>query len=87
MSANPGLGAAQPVLSLTLCPGINITAEQIPELLKSYIASLPSPPESWSSLGPLLGGIRNSISDLKWVTKWISSPSIHFPPQSHDVLL
>ena len=30
------------------------------------MSTLPSPPESWSGLGPLLGGIKSSASDLKW---------------------
>ncbi|WWC94004.1 glutamine-tRNA ligase [Kwoniella sp. B9012] len=46
--------------------GIEITAAQLPELLKSYVSSLPSPPENWGSLGAVLGGIRSGTSDLKW---------------------
>jgi glutaminyl-tRNA synthetase len=44
---------------------VEISASDLPGLLRSYIASLPAPPESWTSLGPLLGGIKNSASDLK----------------------
>ncbi|WRT66190.1 glutamine-tRNA ligase [Kwoniella shivajii] len=46
--------------------GIEITASQIPDLLKSYVSSLPSPPGNWASLGAVLGGIRSGSSDLKW---------------------
>lgn len=51
---------------LTWCYlGINITLADLPELLKSYITSLPSPPEGWNSLGPILGGIKGGASDLR----------------------
>ncbi|WWC61722.1 glutamine-tRNA ligase [Kwoniella dejecticola CBS 10117] len=46
--------------------GIDITAAQLPDLIKSYVSSLPSPPENWASLGAVLGGIRSGASDLKW---------------------
>jgi glutaminyl-tRNA synthetase len=45
--------------------GVDISASELPELLRSYISSLPSPPDSWISLGPFLGGIKNSVSDLR----------------------
>jgi glutaminyl-tRNA synthetase len=47
------------------CPGIDISVAQLPELLKSYIAVLPTPPKDWVSLGPITGGIKSSTSDLK----------------------
>ena len=58
-----------------LTPGVEITLADLPEMIKSYVTSLPNPPESWSSLGPLLGGIKSSASNLKYV-KTLST-SIH----------
>ncbi|WWC70373.1 glutamine-tRNA ligase [Kwoniella pini CBS 10737] len=46
--------------------GIDISAAQLPELIKSYVSTLSSPPENWASLGAVLGGIRSGTSDLKW---------------------
>lgn len=46
--------------------GIEFQVDQLPGLLKSYISSLPSAPEGWTSLGPLMGGIKSSASDLKY---------------------
>ncbi|OCF36927.1 glutamine-tRNA ligase [Kwoniella heveanensis BCC8398] len=46
--------------------GVDISAAQLPELLKSYMASLPSPADSWTSLGPILGSIKSGTSDLRW---------------------
>ncbi|ORX36887.1 tRNA synthetases class I, catalytic domain-domain-containing protein [Kockovaella imperatae] len=46
--------------------GVDISTSDLPDLLRSYISSLPSPPDSWTSLGPVLGGIRSSVSDLRW---------------------
>lgn len=31
-----------------------------------YAADAPKPPKSWTDLGPFLGGIKGSTSDLKW---------------------
>lgn len=45
--------------------GVNITLADLPGLLKSYLTSLPSPPEGWNSLGPILGGIKAGASDLR----------------------
>ena len=45
--------------------GVEVTAAELPTMLKSYVSSLPSPPDSWTSLGPLLGGIKSSVSDLR----------------------
>ena len=45
--------------------GIEFQVDQLPDLLKSYISTLPSAPEGWLGLGPLMGGIKNSTSDLK----------------------
>ncbi|KAI9639619.1 tRNA synthetases class I, catalytic domain-containing protein [Dioszegia hungarica] len=46
--------------------GINITSSDLPSLIKSYISTLPTPPDSWTNFGPLLGGVKSSTSDLKW---------------------
>ncbi|BEJ14872.1 hypothetical protein CspHIS471_0406390 [Cutaneotrichosporon sp. HIS471] len=46
--------------------GVNVTAADLPALLKEHAATLSSPPKSWSDQGPFLGGIKNSDSDLKW---------------------
>lgn len=47
--------------------GINITSSDLRSLIKSYISTLPSPPDSWTNFGPLLGGVKSSTSDLKYV--------------------
>jgi hypothetical protein len=49
--------------------GIELSAAQLPEMLKSYISSLTTAPDGWNSIGPLMGGIKNSTSDLKSVTR------------------
>jgi hypothetical protein len=49
----------------SLLPGIEISAAQLPEMLKSYISSLTTAPDGWNASGPLMGGIKNSTSDLK----------------------
>ncbi|KAK8864247.1 glutamine-tRNA ligase [Kwoniella newhampshirensis] len=46
--------------------GIEISSIDLPELLKAYITSLPSPPDSWLSIGPILGGIKSGQTDLRW---------------------
>lgn len=47
--------------------GVNLTLADLPALISSYLPTLPTPPDSWGSLGPILGGIKNSTSDLKCV--------------------
>lgn len=46
--------------------GIEVSLADLPDLIKSYVSSLSAAPESWSSLGPLLGGIKSSTSNLKY---------------------
>ena len=54
-------------LNLADAAGIEIGLADLPDLVKGYVEGLSSAPESWSSLGPLLGGIKNSASNLKYV--------------------
>ncbi|ODO08942.1 glutamine-tRNA ligase [Cryptococcus wingfieldii CBS 7118] len=63
---NPDLAANEAAFDKECGVGINITLADLPELLKSYLASLPTPAESWSALGPVLGGIKSGGSDLRW---------------------
>ncbi|WVQ77217.1 glutamine-tRNA ligase [Cryptococcus sp. DSM 104548] len=63
---NPDLAANEAAFDKECGVGINITLADLPELLKSYLASLPTPAESWSSLGPVLGSIKSGSSDLRW---------------------
>ncbi|TYJ53430.1 glutamine-tRNA ligase [Cryptococcus floricola] len=63
---NPDLAANEAAFDNECGVGINITLADLPELLKSYLASLPTPAESWSALGPVLGGIKSGGSDLRW---------------------
>ncbi|WVR07196.1 glutamine-tRNA ligase [Kwoniella sp. DSM 27419] len=46
--------------------GIEISASDLPSLLKSYLQALPNPADSWTSIGPILGGIKSGASDLRW---------------------
>ena len=46
--------------------GVSITLAELPAKLSEYVATLPSAPENWSGLGPFLGGIKYSASELKW---------------------
>ncbi|KAL7421559.1 Glutaminyl-tRNA synthetase [Cryptotrichosporon argae] len=46
--------------------GIDIKASDLPDLLRSYLSSIPTPPKSWSDVGSVLGGIKASASDLRW---------------------
>ncbi|RXK40849.1 glutamine-tRNA ligase [Tremella mesenterica] len=46
--------------------GVDINVEHLPTLLKDYISTLSTPPKDWAGIGPLLGGIKNSTSDLRW---------------------
>ncbi|WVQ82171.1 glutamine-tRNA ligase [Cryptococcus sp. DSM 104549] len=62
----PDLEANKEAFDKACGVGVNVTLEDIPELLKFYVSSLPTPPESWTSLGPVLGGIKASTSDLRW---------------------
>ncbi|ORY32577.1 tRNA synthetases class I, catalytic domain-domain-containing protein [Naematelia encephala] len=62
----PGTPVDEGAFDKTCGVGIDISSDDLPSLLQSYISSLPSAPDSWSSLGPLLGGIKSSASDLKW---------------------
>ncbi|WOO85607.1 putative glutamine--tRNA ligase [Vanrija pseudolonga] len=66
LEASPSLPVDTAAFNKSTGVGINITAAEIPALLKSYIASLPSPPKSWTDQGPFFGGIKSSSSDLKW---------------------
>ncbi|KIR67127.1 glutamine-tRNA ligase [Cryptococcus bacillisporus CA1873] len=63
---NPDLKANEEAFDKECGVGVNITLTDLPELLKSYLTSLPSPPEGWNSLGPILGGIKAGASDLRW---------------------
>ncbi|KAK4686749.1 glutaminyl-tRNA synthetase, partial [Tremellales sp. Uapishka_1] len=47
--------------------GINISIAELPSHIKAYISELAAPPRDWSSIGSLLGGIKSSTSDLRWV--------------------
>ncbi|WVN88093.1 glutamine-tRNA ligase [Cryptococcus depauperatus CBS 7841] len=63
---HPNLAANEAAFDKECGVGINITPDQLPNLLKSYISSLSSQPESWTNLGPIMGGIKSSTSDLRW---------------------
>lgn len=54
-----------PVEAPSSLSGIEISAAQLPEMLKSYISTLTTAPDGWNASGPLMGGIKNSTSDLK----------------------
>ncbi|KAL1405406.1 Glutaminyl-tRNA synthetase [Vanrija albida] len=66
LEASPSLPVDTAAFNKATGVGISVTAAEIPALLKSYIATLPSPPKAWTDQGPFFGGIKSSSSDLKW---------------------